>query len=344
MASRKPEGLTQWLQIAVADTGRGIPASQLDKIFNRFYQIDGSATRHGEGTGIGLTLTKELVKLLSGAISVESEIGEGTIFTVMLPITRDAEALDAKRSDSSAGAPVDTIGAIGRTTASTASTAPTYAGMPLRSTSIASIPLPLLLIIEDNADVVYYLSTILQGHYHLLTAPNGKAGLSLAQQEIPDIIVCDVMMPEMDGYETCRRLKGNLPTSHIPVILLTAKANFDSRLEGLERGADAYLAKPFEERELKATLKKLLENRERLRQFYTSGDFINRRGASPAGAVLPPTADHEFLQQFLAIVEANLSKPGFTAEQLSELLFMSYSTCLRKVKAATGKIPCVDCR
>ncbi|MCB0548762.1 MAG: response regulator, partial [Phaeodactylibacter sp.] len=204
------------------------------------------------------------------------------------------------------------------------------------ASTASTAPIATLLIIEDNVDVTHYLSTLLRPNYRLLTAPNGKAGLDVALQEIPDIILCDVMMPEMDGYEVCRRLKGGLPTSHIPIILLTARADFDSRIEGLEQGADAYLAKPFEEKELKVHLKRLLENRERLRNYYTSNGFIARIAQPPAGEGRPSPADQEFFEKLLAAVEDNLSDPDFSAEQLADALFVSYATCLRKVKALTN--------
>ena len=140
----------------------------------------------------------------------------------------------------------------------------------------------------------------------------------------------------MDGYEVCRRLKGGLPTSHIPIILLTARADFDSRMEGLEQGADAYLAKPFEEKELKVHLKRLLENRERMREYYTSNGFIGRKARPPAGEGHPSPADREFFEKLLAAVEDNLSDQDFGAEQLADALFVSYATCLRKVKALTN--------
>lgn len=309
-----------YLSISVSDTGAGISEEKLPHIFDRFYQIDDSATRSGEGTGIGLTLAKELVKLLGGRIEVESELGKGATFNVFLPIANEADAMDAP----STGAFADTIDPVAeQTIASTASTASTA-------------PIATLLIIEDNVDVTHYLSTLLRPNYRLLTAPNGKAGLDVALQEIPDIILCDVMMPEMDGYEVCRRLKGGLPTSHIPIILLTARADFDSRIEGLEQGADAYLAKPFEEKELKVHLKRLLENRERLRNYYTSNGFIARIAQPPAGEGRPSPADQEFFEKLLAAVEDNLSDPDFSAEQLADALFVSYATCLRKVKALTN--------
>ncbi|MCO6475379.1 MAG: response regulator, partial [Phaeodactylibacter sp.] len=324
--NNKKQKAGTYLSVSISDTGTGIPQERIARIFSRFYQVDDTATRSREGTGIGLTLAKELVELLSGQIEVESEVGRGTTFRVLLPITKLA---NTPNEDSLPTPPSPLKWEIH----------PLFSEKP--DHPISSGPMEkvsqkvnTLLIIEDNPDVTHYLSSILKKNYSLLTAADGKAGLEKAQKENPDIILCDVMMPEMDGYEVCRRLKTDIDTSHIPIILLTAKADIDSRIEGLDQGADAYLAKPFEERELRVRLRKLLENRERLRQFYTSEAFINRAAPLPSGQA--PSKEQEFLQQLLGIIEAHLSDSSFSADQLSRALFMSYPTCFRKVKAATG--------
>ncbi|MCB0588082.1 MAG: response regulator [Phaeodactylibacter sp.] len=321
-----------YLSIVVSDSGVGIPKDELPNVFNRFYQVDDSSTRSGEGTGIGLALTRELVKLLGGQIDVKSESGKGAKFIVLLPATNDAE-VSAIHSIGPFAGPADDM-----VTPSMESTVPITTEASLLSTSATSkTPKETLLIIEDNPDVTHYLTTILNRDYYILTAPNGKTGLEIAQQRMPHLILSDVMMPEMDGYEVCQQLKADVNTSHIPIILLTAKADFDSRMEGLEYGADAYLAKPFEERELQLLLKKLLENRERLRQFYTSGGFISRSASSPSPDEPLNIRDQTFFRQLVSTVEDHLSDPSFSAEMLSRELYMAYSTCLRKVKAATGK-------
>ncbi len=307
------------IRIEVKDNGRGIPADHLDKIFDRFHQVDTSDTRSGEGTGIGLTLAKELVKLTGGTISVASEPGIGTIFTVLLPVVRTAKVVPTAKLHESDFSNLENV------------SKPTPAIQVTRSSS-----LPTLLIIEDNPDVVKYISLILQNSYQLLTAPNGKLGLDVARTEAPDLILSDVMMPEMNGYEVCRTLKNDLITSHIPIVLLTAKGDLDSRTEGLETGADAYLVKPFEEKELKVTLKKLFDNQARLREFYTSSEFFSMRNAESKKDLHTSFKDQEFFLRFVDLVEAHLSDPLFSAEQLSQLLFVSYNTCLRKVKAITG--------
>ncbi len=308
------------VRIDVEDTGRGIPADHLDKIFDRFHQVDASDTRSGEGTGIGLTLAKELVKLIGGTISVASEPGRGTTFTVLLPVARTAKAIPTFRPIESDFSIVENV--------------PKPQPTPAVEETVSS--LPTLLIIEDNPDVVRYISLILQNNYQLLTAPNGKLGLDMARAEAPDLILSDVMMPEMNGYEVCRVLKNDLVTSHIPIVLLTAKGDLDSRTEGLETGADAYLVKPFEEKELKVTLKKLFDNQARLREFYTSNEFFSMRNAGPKKDLHTSSKDQEFFLRFVDLVEAHLSDPLFSAEQLSQLSFVSYNTCLRKVKAITG--------
>lgn len=305
------------LRIAVTDTGRGIPADKIGLIFERFYQVDDSTTRTGEGTGIGLTLARELARLHGGDISVQSTPSEGSAFTVLLPVSRHAPAAKVP--------------------------APFPEEIPVRTNgngistfATGKVAKPSLLVIEDNPDLTLYLASLLGHDYRIRSAPNGKAGLDRAQQDLPDVIISDVMMPEMDGYEVCRRLKDDLATCHIPIILLTAKSDMNSKITGLEQGADAYLPKPFDEAELRVWLKKLLESRERLRQFYTSGAFLSNQEN-----FLKPDAglsgkDRAFLQQLQEKVEARFSNPGFTAEMLCGELHLGYHTCLRKVKALTG--------
>jgi two-component system, sensor histidine kinase ChiS len=319
-------GAEDQLRIEVNDNGRGIPPEQLEKIFDRFHQVDDSDTRSGEGTGIGLTLTRELVKLLGGQISVESEVGVGSQFTVLLPVTRQAESVQSENLT------VPEMPVL----SGTAEPEPAVAPSSLIPHPSSLKNLPTLLIIEDNPDVVQYVSLVLKNDYQLLTASDGKSGLETALAEMPDLILSDVMMPEMDGFEVCRRLKNDLATSHIPVVLLTAKADFESRIEGLELGADAYLAKPFQEKELKIVLKKLLENQERLRQFYTSEAFFDNKETGTEPDVRLPARDREFFERFREVIEAHFDDPDFTAEELSQLMFVSYSTCRRKVKAMTG--------
>ncbi len=307
------------LKITVADTGKGIAEEELPRIFDRFYQAGKAEVRPGEGAGIGLALTQELVKLMKGEVSIESKEGKGSTFTVLLPVTK-LEKIEEPELEG----PILIV--------------PEQSTSEQAVTSKPSNPnAPSLLVIEDSPDIVAYIVNLLKEEYRILSAPNGVKGLELARKEVPDLIISDVMMPGMDGFEVCRRIKTELATSHIPVILLTAKADLESRLEGLEHGADAYLSKPFEERELRVRLKKLLESRKRLQQFYTSGAFLNDKEMPPPADITGlARKDQEFFQELLGVVEANLGNPTLTAEMLSQKMFMSYSTCLRKVKAVTG--------
>ncbi|MEM8908986.1 MAG: ATP-binding protein, partial [Bacteroidota bacterium] len=237
------------LSIEVKDDGIGIPQSALPHIFERFYQVDDSTTRAFEGTGIGLAHTKELVKLMEGEISVQSTpergvAGEttGSIFAIKLPIRHQAPRLDH------ASWPPEEM-AWSRLDAS------------IPTPSRKDKPRSTILIVEDNPDVVIYLKSCLENDYQLEVAYNGSIGIEKAIATIPDLIISDVMMPGKDGFEVCDALKRDERTSHIPIVLLTAKADLSDRLVGLERGADAYLAKPFQREELLIRLQKLLEGR-----------------------------------------------------------------------------------
>ena len=209
------------LFLIIKDTGSGIPPEKLPYIFDRFYQVDDSNTRQGEGTGIGLALTKELVKLMGGDITAISEINKGSIFKLRLPINQNAPIETSNN-------PVDTP------------LIPSSSSLEIVPTKALDLAHKLL-IIEDNSDIVTYLESILAGHYHIIIARDGNEGIKKAIEEVPDLIISDIMMPYKNGFEVCRILKQDQITSHIPIVLLTAKVEIDSRLDGLRRGADAYL-------------------------------------------------------------------------------------------------------
>lgn len=302
-------------QFSVQDTGAGIPESKLPYLFDRFYQVDGTSTRSGEGTGIGLTLVKELVELMSGKISVQSEYGKGSSFTVTLPKSNEA--------------PVELDMASG------------LLGTELSTQAISSDPtsdylaegdgLPSMLIVEDNPDVMEYLITCLQGDFQLMFASDGQEGVEKAQESVPDIIISDVMMPKKNGFELCNELKADERTSHIPIVLLTAKADVESRIAGLERGADAYLAKPFNPRELDIQLKNLLAIRKRLQVRYASME------------ALAPTEDEAFMQEdafilkLQQIVLDSMEEEGFGVPELCKKAAMSRTQLHNKIKSLTNK-------
>ncbi|MCB9293093.1 MAG: response regulator [Lewinellaceae bacterium] len=313
------------LQIAIKDTGIGIPAEQLPFVFERFYSPHSSPPQSsqrgagdGAGTGIGLALSKELAKLMNGDITVQSELGKGSEFTLTLPVSKRQE--------------IKTIQA-GLVDIAVPPEAP--APEPEKRSGR-----PLMLIVEDNPDLVKYLTGCFKSAYNLEFAYNGYQGFEKATTLIPDIIITDVMMPEMDGLELCTQLKRHHLASHIPIIMLTAKADVDSRLAGLGRGADAYLAKPFLQEELEVRIKALLEQRRKLQAYYRS-----QAGLFPTKALPAAPSDEEanqekaFLESVNQAIEANLKNTGFTVEQLAQELFVSPSSLYRKLTALTGMNP-----
>ena len=319
------------LIIKVKDTGYGIPESQIQHIFDRFYQLDNSHTRKTEGTGIGLALTKELVKLMDGEISVKSPptgANKGSEFTVILPLQRSPEATENM-------------------------TYPDIVDTRLQKINIASSldmddekqskEKPLILLVEDNADVVAYTASCLPD-YRLAVGQDGKEGFEIASEIIPDLIITDVMMPFVDGFELCSQLRRDEHTSHIPIIMLTAKADMESKIEGLEKGADAYLEKPFNREELLIRVKKLLELRKNLQQYYLKKAGLNNVAAIETGApVEEPVTENkiedEFVRRVREAVEKNMADAGFSVEQLCKMVFMSHSKLHRKLDALTGCSP-----
>jgi signal transduction histidine kinase/ligand-binding sensor domain-containing protein/CheY-like chemotaxis protein len=322
-------GVPGYLQVTVSDSGQGIPPENLPFVFDRFYQADDSATRQAEGTGIGLTLTKELVHLLGGQISVESRPGEGATFTVTLPVTRMA----AKKQFQPESFFTENQEIVLESDASVPNLHPEFSG-PISNFNRNR---PRLLVVEDNPDVVRYISSLLVSDYQIFKAQNGKLGVEAAFRLVPDLVISDVMMPEMDGFEVCRILKTDERTSHIPVILLTAKADQSSKIEGLTHGADVYLPKPFDQEELLIHLEKLIELRRRLQERYAR--FANFSSRPLAGDKSADSLDPEerFLQKVTHIVEARMGDEEFDMPQLCKALHMSRSNLFRKLKALTGK-------
>ncbi len=319
-------GAENWVQITVMDTGVGIPPDQLPHIFERFFQADNQQYTGVGGSGIGLALTHELVKLMGGDISVASELGKGTTFEVKLPIRHAAET------------------EAGETT---------QQHQLNRAKSIPNPPPthPQLLLVEDNPDIVEYLTNCLGPHYQLDFAYNGRAGIDRALMTIPDLIISDVMMPEKDGFEVCEFLKNDERTSHIPIVLLTAKAGVEDRIAGLQRGADAYLAKPFHPDELRAVLANLFELRKKLQAKYggewSIGDRLSdTHNAQPPITNIPlsqhlniqsPDPEDAFLQKLRTVVEERLTETDLTVEEISRMVGMSYPVVHRKVTALTGR-------
>ncbi|GAA4451429.1 two-component regulator propeller domain-containing protein [Nibrella saemangeumensis] len=299
-------------RIVVADTGRGIPADKLPHIFDRFYQVDDSRTRAHEGTGIGLALVKELTELMQGSISVNSTVDVGTTFTLQVPMAL------AQGNEQAASLPqLETL-----------SPALIFAPVSLPSTDDSSKPL--VLVVEDNTELRSLVASELAAHARVLTAADGQEGWQRVQTELPDVVVSDVMMPQMDGYELTRLIKQESSTSHIAVVLLTAKAAHPSRIEGLQQGADDYLTKPFHFDELHLRLRNLLERQGRLREYH------HRQLTSADTTLEPKQIEDPFLKQVYECIESRLDDSEFSVEQLAEMSNMSRRTLHRKLTTLTN--------
>ncbi|GJM34586.1 MAG: hybrid sensor histidine kinase/response regulator [Saprospiraceae bacterium] len=304
------------LHVQVKDSGRGVPEEKLPYIFDRFYQVDSSDTKEKEGSGIGLSLSKNLVTLMNGTITVSSEIGKGSCFRVELPIqeikTRFGESADKS-------APVNTL---------------VPRPKPFALTQTDKRSLPEVLLVEDNDDMRHFIKEQLIDCYKIREAVNGEAGLQKAIANPPDLIITDLMMPRMDGIELCDKLKTNVITSHIPVIMLTAKAGIDNKIKGLETGADDYLIKPFDANELLVRTKNLIEQRRKLREL-----FANKKVQIDPNQITVTSMDQKFLEQVLALLEDKSADPGFGVPQMQEALAMSKTQLHRKLKALTNEAP-----
>lgn len=286
-------------QCIVKDNGIGISQEDIKLIFERYYQ----AKKQYEGTGIGLSFTKELVELMQGSISAESKLDHGTSFTVYLPIKNNALKDISFNYESEASCKNET-----------------------KVDFSMAEELPLIQIIDDNLDICSYLGSILKQNYRLNFNYTGNSGLKNVLDTVPDFVITDLMMPGKDGFEVCYEIKSNPITDHIPVIMLTAKSDTASKLEGLKLGADVYLAKPFDENELLIQISKLLEQRETLREKYRNPDF---------GEGGNKIETNEFIIKVKSLVEENLDNTNFGILELCRVLGISRSHLHRKLKALT---------
>lgn len=293
------------ISFQVSDNGMGIKPDDIPYIFDRFYQGKSGV----KGTGLGLTLCKQLVELHGGTILVKSQEGEGSTFFLNLPQVQknDVSKTESEKEE------VSTKTKNGETASNNLLSDKT------------------VLIIEDNEDVRLYLKELLEDTYRVLLAADGNQGVEMAEQNSPDLIVSDVMMPYKDGFELTKQLKSHLPTSHIPIILLTAKASLDSKLKGLETGADDYIGKPFNYRELLQRCKNLILQRDKLRSLFTDNYFLSPK------KITKNKIDEDFIQKAIGIVESNLENSDFTVEQFCQELAYNRSGVHLKLKAITGQ-------
>lgn len=310
-----------FIKINFINTGIEILTENLNNVFDRFYQVDDSGTRNFEGTGIGLALAKEYVELHKGKIEVESG-NNATIFNVYLKTGKSHFNPDQIIVDETEAYVETELTEFEKT----AITAPDDLGSELLEDNRTSI-----LIVEDNYDLREMIKENLKETYLILEADNGKTGFKIAEEKIPDLIISDIMMPEMDGYELARLIKTNEKTNHIPVIILTAKASQEDKIEGLETGADDYLIKPFNEQELKVRVRNLIRVRQQMREKFQSQMLIK-----PSDVVIPST-QKTFIDKLTKVIETNISNEKFSVEVLCDELGMSRSQLHRKIKAVTNQ-------
>ncbi|MBN1185952.1 MAG: response regulator [Bacteroidales bacterium] len=308
--------------IAVSDSGAGIPESQLPYIFERFYQNDESSSMKESGFGIGLTIAKELVELHSGSIEVSSKEKQGSTFTIILKqgeehLAKEIISRDYKNSENIENYTLEPT--------------PVIETIPIKEAPKNDFSGNTLLIVEDNTDLRKYLADNLSDKYKVLEAANGKEGIEIAKRSLPDLIISDIMMPIMDGMELCRNLKTDVHTSHIPIILLTARTAMIYKVEGFETGADEYITKPFSDKELRTRIKNLLNNRKLLRERYLKEAMLQ-----PKDIVLT-SPDEKFLNKLIEIIEKNMEEPEFKVELLTKEIGMSHSVIYKKIKALTGQ-------
>ena len=300
------------LRFSVFNSGSYVSSQEVDAIFERFYQIDG----HQAGTGIGLALVRAFVEMHGGQITAQSD-EKGTTFTVLLPaqsisqyhptvVTLPAEETEVSATlvESELSADEEEAGATGR---------------------------PTVLVIDDNADIRHYVKTLLAEEYHVLDAPEAATGIRLAMKYVPDVIVSDVMMPGMDGVECCRRLKTELQTCHIPVILLTACSLDEQRIQGYNGGADSYISKPFNSQLLLSRIRNLIDSRRQLRQFFGDNQTLAKENISDM--------DKDFVSRFKALVEEKMRDPELNVEDLGKDMGLSRVQLYRKLKSLTNYAP-----
>lgn len=307
------------LQVRVMDTGIGIKAEHVPHIFERFYKADEVAS----GSGIGLALTKMLVELHGGTIFVQSEPGKGSTFVVSLPFLQSENSPMESGNMSGPSAGTSVMGTVPQEEDEAV----------LDRTAAGTSERPLVLVVEDNADVRLYVKTLLSDEYELVEAADGLDGFQKAVQHMPDLIISDVMMDGMDGFELCRQLKGDISTCHIPVMLLTACSLDEQRAQGFENGADAYIPKPFNENLLKVRIRSMIANRKRLKEYF------NRNLTFGDGKTRITEMDKSFMDKFRKIVMDNLSDNELNVDEIGRNLGMSRIQLYRKIKALTNYAP-----
>ena len=321
-----------YVVIKVKDSGIGIPQKELPKLFDRFYQVDSTQTKKYEGTGIGLTLVKELVELHHGSITVISEMGDPqndetgcTEFTIILPMGKTHLTDDEILIEANKEAEQEIQFEVQQDLNLINIKGPEIIPNETESKT-------LILVIEDNFDMREYIKQSLDTNYIIEEAINGEQGIRIAKKIIPDLIISDLMMPKMDGIELTRLLKSDEKTSHIPIIILTAKTGQENKLEGLQIGADEYLTKPFDIKELQIRVGNLLNLRKKLQEKIIRGDYSYIKGEKKLDSI-----DEKFITRVKEVIEKHLSEEDFSIEEFASEIGMSRSQFHRKLKAIVGK-------
>ena len=314
LASLMKEG-SQWIRFTVTNTGSMISAEHIRSIFERFYKID----MHHAGSGIGLALVKAFVELHGGTISVESDEKQGTVFTVDLPV--QACAYETSSLEDSPASSVSETSLLND-------------ALPIEEEELEKnydSSKPSVLIIDDNADIRSYVHGLLHSDYTVIEAADGSEGIRKAMKYVPDLIISDVMMPGIDGIECCRRLKSELQTCHIPVILLTACSLDEQRIQGYDGGADSYISKPFSSQLLLARVRNLIDSHRRLKQFFGDGQTLAKEDVCDM--------DKDFVEKFKALIDAKMGDSGLNVEDLGKDMGLSRVQLYRKIKSLTNYSP-----
>ena len=317
----KAKSTDETVEICIKDTGKGIAKEDIKHIFDRFYQVKNS---NKDGTGIGLAIVKAFTELQGGTAKVESEVGKGSEFTITLPKRVAGDNFQSAEETYTMNDFLDESSAV--TDISTENKVS-------KITSDRQEDKPRVLVIDDNADIRAYATALLGDEYDVMEASDGSEGLKKAVREVPDVVVCDVMMSGMDGLECCKHLKSDSLTCHIPVILLTAKTLDEHRAEGYAYGADAYLTKPFNGNVLKARIKNLITNRKLMKIV-----FGNDAQQEPMEAVAQ-SAESQFVEKFRTIIQGNLGNSDLNVETISHEMGISRAQLYRKIKSITGISP-----
>lgn len=313
-------GLTDraMFEMSVADTGEGISQRDLGNIFDRFYQVD---RVHPNGSGIGLSLCKAFVEMHGGTITVESTLKKGSVFTVTLPVTHVSDILET---------PPATITA-GDVEAELAVIDPDITPDENK---------PVVLVIDDNADIRKLIAELMKDSFSVISASNGSEGLRKAVRHVPDLIICDVMMPVMDGLECCRRLKSEVTTSHIPVLMLTACSMDEQRVQGYDSGADGYLSKPFSSEVLMARCRSLIENRKRIKELWQKDSLSGSDTPAPSARIEKNAdIDNDFYRRFLAIFRKEMGNAELSVDRLASEMGLERTPFYRKIKSLTNFAP-----